>query len=223
VLHQVYQRDFTDQQLEDTPTTPGMKYRHYSPHAPLLLLDPTTAWQQQQQHGGAENQQQQLHWDALEQAMTEATQQLLQNLWQQHQGMRVEQPEAAASRQRVVLLSTCNNGSSSSGEQDIKVGWTAASLQGLSGHLQQQQQLQPGQLLLPADGSSCGVEVFEYVLGSWQQPDLVAQQLFAAMRAADAVAPDIIIAQGLPPHGPALAVMNRLHKAASTHVQVQQM
>jgi hypothetical protein len=224
----VYQRDFTDKQLEDTPTTPGMKYRHYSPHAPLLLLDPTTAWQQQQQQQqqrGAQNQQQQSHWGGLEQAMTQATQQLLHNLWQQQQGTQMGQPEAVAARQRVVLLSTCNGSSSNGGEQDSRVGWTAASLQDLSNHLQQQPQPQPGSSLLPADGSSSGssgVEVLEYVLGSWQQPELVAHQLFAALRTADTVAPDLIIAQGLPPQGPALAVMNRLHKAASTHVQVQQ-
>jgi hypothetical protein len=66
----------------------------------------------------------------------------------------------------------------------------------------------------------CGLEVLEYVLGSWQQPEVVAQQVFAALRAADAVCPSLIIAQGLPPEGPALAIMNRLQKAASQHVQV---
>eukprot|EP00201_Polytomella_parva_P004399 CAMPEP_0175078646 /NCGR_PEP_ID=MMETSP0052_2-20121109/24270_1 /TAXON_ID=51329 ORGANISM="Polytomella parva, Strain SAG 63-3" /NCGR_SAMPLE_ID=MMETSP0052_2 /ASSEMBLY_ACC=CAM_ASM_000194 /LENGTH=450 /DNA_ID=CAMNT_0016348663 /DNA_START=76 /DNA_END=1425 /DNA_ORIENTATION=+ len=36
---QVYKRDFSDAKLEQNPTTPGMKYRHYSPTAPVLLLD----------------------------------------------------------------------------------------------------------------------------------------------------------------------------------------
>ncbi|KAJ2805972.1 hypothetical protein H4S07_003901 [Coemansia furcata] len=33
----VYRRDFSSAELESTPTTPGMKYRHYSPTAPVYL------------------------------------------------------------------------------------------------------------------------------------------------------------------------------------------
>ncbi|KAF5370040.1 hypothetical protein D9758_001108 [Tetrapyrgos nigripes] len=34
----VHRRDFRDAQLEASPTTPGMKYRHYSPSVPVTLL-----------------------------------------------------------------------------------------------------------------------------------------------------------------------------------------
>ncbi|KIY51606.1 translation factor [Fistulina hepatica ATCC 64428] len=34
----VYRRDYRDQTLENAPTTPGMKYRHYSPSVPVILL-----------------------------------------------------------------------------------------------------------------------------------------------------------------------------------------
>ena len=37
----MYRKDFTDAALEAAPTTPGMKYRHYSPTAPVILLDPS--------------------------------------------------------------------------------------------------------------------------------------------------------------------------------------
>jgi hypothetical protein len=37
----VYRKDFVDAALEAAPTTPGMKYRHYSPTAPVTLLDPS--------------------------------------------------------------------------------------------------------------------------------------------------------------------------------------
>ncbi|KAG2428242.1 hypothetical protein HYH02_014424 [Chlamydomonas schloesseri] len=40
---QVYRKDFTDAALEAAPTTPGMKYRHYSPTAPVILLEPSGA------------------------------------------------------------------------------------------------------------------------------------------------------------------------------------
>ncbi|KAJ2850265.1 hypothetical protein IWW36_002013 [Coemansia brasiliensis] len=33
----VYRRDFTSAEMEAHPTTPGMKYRHYSPNAPVFL------------------------------------------------------------------------------------------------------------------------------------------------------------------------------------------
>ncbi|KAF8842296.1 translation factor [Paxillus ammoniavirescens] len=34
----VHRRDFTDDAIEQAPTTPGMKYRHYSPAVPVTLL-----------------------------------------------------------------------------------------------------------------------------------------------------------------------------------------
>ncbi|KIM46245.1 hypothetical protein M413DRAFT_24003 [Hebeloma cylindrosporum] len=34
----VHKRDYADKALESSPTTPGMKYRHYSPSVPLILL-----------------------------------------------------------------------------------------------------------------------------------------------------------------------------------------
>ncbi|KAH8554206.1 DHBP synthase RibB-like alpha/beta domain-containing protein [Umbelopsis sp. PMI_123] len=36
---QVYRKDFVDKQLEMVPTTPGMKYRHYSPEAAVVLFE----------------------------------------------------------------------------------------------------------------------------------------------------------------------------------------
>ncbi|KAJ1969899.1 hypothetical protein IWQ62_000332 [Dispira parvispora] len=39
---QVYRKNFTDSRLEQTPTTPGMKYRHYSPNAQVVLLERRT-------------------------------------------------------------------------------------------------------------------------------------------------------------------------------------
>ncbi|KAJ3987233.1 YwlC protein [Lentinula detonsa] len=38
----VHRRDYQDKQLEAAPTTPGMKYRHYSPTAPVILIMTTS-------------------------------------------------------------------------------------------------------------------------------------------------------------------------------------
>lgn len=37
----VHRRDYSDEKLEGAPTTPGMKYRHYSPRCPVYLFTTT--------------------------------------------------------------------------------------------------------------------------------------------------------------------------------------
>ncbi|KAF9337964.1 hypothetical protein BG006_001065 [Podila minutissima] len=52
---QVYKKHFTDIAMEQAPTTPGMKYRHYSPEAEVVLVEyirPSTS-KQEQENGGA--------------------------------------------------------------------------------------------------------------------------------------------------------------------------
>ncbi|KAG0051396.1 hypothetical protein BGZ83_003819 [Gryganskiella cystojenkinii] len=39
---QVYKKHFTDAAMEQAPTTPGMKYRHYSPEAEVVLVEYAT-------------------------------------------------------------------------------------------------------------------------------------------------------------------------------------
>ncbi|KAL7417225.1 DHBP synthase RibB-like alpha/beta domain-containing protein [Mrakia frigida] len=36
----VYSKDFKDEKMEKAPTTPGMKYKHYTPSIPVYLLSP---------------------------------------------------------------------------------------------------------------------------------------------------------------------------------------
>ncbi|KAJ3477889.1 hypothetical protein NLI96_g10153 [Meripilus lineatus] len=39
----VHRRDYTDEIMEEAPTTPGMKYRHYSPSVPVILMFTSSA------------------------------------------------------------------------------------------------------------------------------------------------------------------------------------
>lgn len=39
----VHRRDYTDKAMEEAPTTPGMKYRHYSPSVPVILMFTSSA------------------------------------------------------------------------------------------------------------------------------------------------------------------------------------
>jgi L-threonylcarbamoyladenylate synthase len=36
---QVYKKDFEDKKMEQAPTTPGMKYKHYSPNCSVVLIE----------------------------------------------------------------------------------------------------------------------------------------------------------------------------------------
>jgi len=38
----VYNEDYRDKELEAKPTTPGMKYKHYAPHAKVVILNPVS-------------------------------------------------------------------------------------------------------------------------------------------------------------------------------------
>lgn len=217
---QVYSRDFTDAALESRPTTPGMKYRHYSPAAPVLLLDPSSAWQQLQERRNGdfhEHSKQQKH-EQIEGLMLQETQRVLQDL----QGIS----------QRVVLLSTC---SGTAGTTAAQVGWTSDSLKQLQDTTATAEASPAGARSLssagaksPAGyshGNGCAAvssfELLEYVLGDWKNVETVAQQLFSALRAADGVGCDVLVVQGVVPKGAGMAVMNRLQKAASKQIVLE--
>ena len=85
------------------------------------------------------------------------------------------------------------------------------------GPLQQQQQ-QRGDSGQAA--STGGLQVVEYVLGSWEQPAVVAQQLFVGLRAVDELGVEAIIVEGVWEVHEGLAVMNRLRKAAGRTVKL---
>jgi L-threonylcarbamoyladenylate synthase len=62
--------------------------------------------------------------------------------------------------------------------------------------------------------------VLEFVLGSFDQPELVGQQLFRALRELDALGVQAVVVEGVSEQHEGLAVMNRIRKAASTIIQL---
>ncbi|POV97780.1 hypothetical protein PSTT_14843, partial [Puccinia striiformis] len=55
ILAGVYNQDYRDKELEAKPTTPGMKYKHYAPHAKIIILNPVLSDSHQDQiNGGAD-------------------------------------------------------------------------------------------------------------------------------------------------------------------------
>lgn len=174
-----------------------MKYRHYSPRASLLLLDPSIGCGSGINCGDTETGAM-----PLQARVRAATQELLASL--------------SGAHQRIVLISTCGGvqeqpaaaaAAAGGGDSESAAsGWTAASTAAL--------QHQTGV------GAADAAAVLEYVLGRWEDPAGIAQRLFAGLRAADEAGADVIIVQGVPPTGAGHAVMNRLQKAASQRLDV---
>ncbi|GBF98575.1 translation factor [Raphidocelis subcapitata] len=210
---QLYAREFTDASLEAAPTTPGMKYRHYSPSAPVLLVELP------QGGGGARPRQRQ--GQQRQEGEEEEEQQQQQQRRQREEGGK-EQGEPAgngagaaaeASGRRVAEAAVAAAAAAAAAElaaggcgcvallrttlpDGTPVGW----LQRRSGG---------------SEDSSCG-GVREYCLGSMRRPVEVARALFAALRDAEAAGVGAIVVEGLPDAGEGAAVMNRLRKAASS-------
>jgi len=83
---------------------------------------------------------------------------------------------------------------------------------------------QPGWVQRPAGGPGlpqAGGVVVQYALGSMDEPAVVARELFAGLRWADAEGADAIVVEGVGEQHEGLAVMNRLRKAASSVVAVE--
>lgn len=66
------------------------------------------------------------------------------------------------------------------------------------------------------------VQLFEYFLGDMAQPSTVAKELFLALRLMDELGATAIVVEGVMEGEEGLAVMNRLRKAASSIVHLQQ-
>jgi L-threonylcarbamoyladenylate synthase len=209
-IPQLYSREFTDASLEAAPTTPGMKYRHYSPSAPVTLIEPpvTPAVQAGASNGNKQQQQGQesSSWDESQEAAAAA--------------VAAAAAEAAAELVRggqlrvAVLRTTMAAGTKPGWLSNPPVTSGAVENGGSSGS-------GGGD----ADGSSSGGgggpagRVFEYCLGPMGRPTDVARALFAGLRDAEGAGADAIVVEGVADAGEGAAVMNRLRKAASAVVQ----
>jgi hypothetical protein len=69
-------------------------------------------------------------------------------------------------------------------------------------------------------GSLSGPVVMEYVLGSFDQPEQVGQQLFRGLRELDSLGAQAVVVEGVVEEREGLAVMNRIRKAASLVVRL---
>ena len=208
VLEQVYSKHFQDKSLEQAPTTPGMKYRHYSPDAPVILIDPA-GWRDCE--GGSTSAGStgstgssgssgytvvdgDLMAEAVRRSALSEVRQLVVSLGAS--GGRVALLRTTAVLGTVVGLVPVDNKTTDNGD-DGTSGFSTMS-RGNS-----------------ASVSSSSVEVVEVVLGCRGDSESVAREMFSALRRMDELRVAAIVVEGVAEEGAGMAVMNRLRKAAS--------
>ena len=246
---QVYRRDFVDAQLEQAPTTPGMKYRHYSPDAPVILIEPSGSGA-----GGTtdDDRVEAVHRRALEEVRSilegrreealDPTTISLSSLDRTLDPFRVAlllttappgTPLGLWVDSRGGSLGNGGCGSRCGGDQAVADYLSeGASLAATAAEVTVPAvQSSPLMHSTPQDENSAvlatieAVEVVQYVLGCRGGPDpgadpgSVARGLFAALRLADEMRVSAVVVEGVADRDEGAAVMNRLRKAASRVVR----
>ncbi|KAG0237134.1 hypothetical protein BGW42_001710 [Actinomortierella wolfii] len=182
---QVYKKHFTDLAMEQAPTTPGMKYRHYSPEAEVVLveyIEPTTT-------------------------STDSVPAQYRVILKHIEEMKKE------GKKRFGILRTSITSTNGIGHQALASSALSSSSQpalstspitasNATDHLPTQQSL-------------FGSTIIEFPLGVGSQPDDVARELFKGLRYLDTQNVDCIFVEGIRDQDAGLAVMNRVRKAAS--------
>jgi L-threonylcarbamoyladenylate synthase len=105
----------------------------------------------------------------------------------------------------------------------LTTGDDAAARRGLFAAIQEQAELGRLTAVLAYDEDLAELEQLNCLvspLGSIHEPDAVAARLYAALRAADNMGVDLLLARDLPAHGIGLAIRDRLRRAARTVVTV---
>lgn len=230
--------------FEANPTTPGMKYRHYSPTAPVVLFLPSSDFSQRTQ--GLSK------WDTVLQQEVEEL------------SAAKETPAGSSTgplRVGIMLLADSDlaNAISSRATQPVK-DWLEAQCQpprtpsttaanGDERKLEEEEMLGalspsfPLQLESETPDQGTEIEVVLFSLGNLSAPHLPARRLFAGLRRLDAEVQgdrsnttvgddavndettkpkgvDLIVVEAVDDKGIGLAVMNRIGKAAGGTVQV---
>lgn len=207
-----------------------MKYRHYSPTAPVTLLDVHLSLQNGVPKGDREGERGPVGQD-VERVRAAAARHVVR-LVQEVVHVVVEQtdrhqntslPSEATMHDKhgessvVRVTENCEVAVQANGMQHAKTGEVVLKV----GVLRTTKGPGVPQGLSKGDQSSKYevshqlVEVVEYVLGDFDAPVVVARELFLALRLMDELGVSAIVAEGVREGDEGFAVMNRLRKAAS--------
>ncbi|KAK3821082.1 MAG: DHBP synthase RibB-like alpha/beta domain-containing protein [Benniella sp.] len=221
---QVYKKHFTDAAMEQAPTTPGMKYRHYSPEAEVVLVEYIKPGMMTVYTNGSGSSGSVESSSSSSSSLSPASSSTLASLSASSLSPSPS-PNAATTEQYSLILkeieklkqegkkrfgilrtsftlsttnttTACNESDSSSGSGSGSRGGSGDASQ-INGSL---------------SSDSC---VIEFPLGQGSKPEDVARELFRGLRYLDGQNVDCIFVEGISEEDEGLAVMNRVRKAAS--------
>lgn len=190
----VYGRDIARQQaFEAAPTTPGMKYRHYSPTSPVVLLVTKSG----NELGGLPD-------------------------WQSALSAQVKELHAARDTSSTLRIGLMLLVDSPLARSVFHQHASPSIQQWLSNEQECQDEAQYSPLG-PQVSLDSATTLQPYSLGTLSNPSLAARRLFAGLRVLDqgAAKVDLILIESVADTGIGLAVMNRVLKAAGEVVHVR--
>lgn len=235
---QVYRKDFVDKNLEQAPTTPGMKYRHYSPDAEVILIEypedeeisismtiPTGSMT----HGLDSNGVIKVNEEEEEEENDGRIKMNKEDEVKKQQQQQQQKRKAAHDYQRQIIEREMNllkehgkkkfgilhSQSFASFTKNIKN--ESPSCGGGDGSLENG--LASSTLTYVVQQNEKCIENqngdIEYFMGNAEAPQEIAHELFKALRFVDKLGVDEIFIEGIPDTDEGLAVMNRIRKASS--------
>ncbi|PWN52686.1 translation factor [Violaceomyces palustris] len=223
VTVRVYGKDMKrSQEQEENPTTPGMKYKHYSPSARVAILVPSDLIQADPSIPGGE-----------EVRMPEGI---------PKDGKHQQRSRNSFENLSSVILSQIQKSNLTIGSERLKVGLMRLDGSSIENLVLSERQPRPASSSSPRKQEENikstslmeeEVEIHPFSLGTKHQPELYARRLFDGLRTLDegpllhpdgsdseidAQGCDLILVEAMDDSGVGLAVMNRLKKAASDTV-----
>ncbi|KAF9896841.1 hypothetical protein BX616_006662 [Lobosporangium transversale] len=237
---QVYKKHFTDVAMEQAPTTPGMKYRHYSPEAEVVLVEyirpsslPLGQIKDTEMNGSRSNR------------VSDTTHQPSLSSSSPHSSLHFSSQSSPISSLPPLSSSSLE---STTGQYNLIM----KEIERLKQHGKKRFGILRTSFTVPLpspptttamkagmlirkdkeDQQSHGLEtkrstseneatIIEFPLGQGSKPEDVARELFRGLRYLDDQHVDCIFVEGISEEDEGLAVMNRLRKAASRTISAE--
>jgi len=212
-------------QAEDTPRSPGMKYRHYAPNAPMTIISGTR--QEVAEHMIKESLQKVAEGKIIGLLVTNSTRELIQRGLGQRP-VKISLPEGSVAgfspaKRQDLEQSPINKEATVSLPEGSVAGVPPAKRQ----DLEQSPINKEATVSLP-EGSVAGVPPAERrgfggrapikIITFGDEEKIIARNLFACLRQFNQLDVSEIYAEAVPNTGLGEAIMNRMHKAAGGRV-----
>ncbi|KAI1321305.1 hypothetical protein EDD11_006642 [Mortierella claussenii] len=195
---QIYKKHFTDAAMEQAPTTPGMKYRHYSPEAEVVLVEYIKSEDVSGAGSGSTTGQYAIILKEIAKLKQEGKKRF-----------GILRTSFTTPPFTTTTTATITNNNTDTDRAD-RVG-TNNNISPKGDHTNGGSAFSSSSSSL----SSTPGDVIEFPLGQSSKPEDVARELFRGLRFLDHQNVDCIFVEGISEEEEGLAVMNRVRKAAS--------